>query len=136
MSNVTESIATFLTARRPVHNGPDLLDRWSPALETQVNVAAGKGDPVPGRRNTWTDGLDEWFHIRIPRKADSEPQFRDYPLGFDLAGHAEGIGTTGWDWQARESRFCGFDFDSITNHAVGVGVSAEELERIREAAQR
>lgn len=129
-----ESIAAFLAARRSTHNGPDLLDLWTPALETQVNVAVDAGDPVADKRHTWTDGLDEWHHIRIPRHADSEPEFTDYGLRFDLAAHAEAIGSTGWDWRARESRFVGFDFDHITGHAAGVGIGADQLDKVKAAA--
>ena len=57
MPTAIESLRSFLQARRVTHNGPDLLDRWTPAMETQVNVAAGKGEPVAGKRNTFTDGI-------------------------------------------------------------------------------
>jgi hypothetical protein len=46
----------------------------------------------------------------------------------------EAIGWTGWDWSARKSRAIGFDFDAITGHAKGIGVSNEELERVKQAA--
>ena len=42
---------------------------------------------------------------------------------------------TGWDWQARRSRWVAFDFDSLTGHAKGVGISDEELEKVRQAAE-
>jgi hypothetical protein len=69
------------------------------------------------------------------QNADTEPEFRDYEMKWPLDTHAEGIGCTGWDWSARRSRWVGFDFDSITGHAAGVGVSDEELHRVSEAAQ-
>ncbi len=134
MPTVTESLRSFLQARRAAHNGPDLLDRWTPGMETQVNVAAGKGEPVAGKRNTFTDGLDEWWNIRIPKNANSDPEFRDYKMKWPLDLHATAIGCTGWDWQDRRSRWVGFDFDSITGHAAGIGVTDEELDRIREMA--
>ncbi|REJ65615.1 MAG: hypothetical protein DWQ31_16885 [Planctomycetota bacterium] len=135
MPKITEAIQFFLRARRDAHNGPDLVDRWTACMETQVNVAAGDGEPVAGKRNTWTDGVNEWHAIRIPRNANSEPEFKDYELRFPLDLHAEAIGTTGWDWSARRSRWVGFDFDSITGHAAGVGVPDEELQRVCEAAK-
>ena len=42
---------------------------------------------------------------------------------------------TGWDWQARRSRWLAFDFDSLTGHAKGVGISDEELEKVKQAAE-
>lgn len=134
MATVLESLGNFLRVRAETHNAPELLARWTPAMETQVNVSAGHGEPVAGKRSTYSDGLDTWWNIRVPRKADSEPEFRDYELNWLLGEHAEGIGCTGWDWQTRCSRWLGFDFDSITGHAAGVGVTDQELERVREAA--
>ncbi len=138
MPKVTEAIQNFLCARRADHNGPDLLDRvlaHPGALEIQVNVAADNGEPVDGKRSTYSDGEHEWFNIRIPKHANGEPEFKDYELRWPLSLHAEGIGWTGWDWQARKSRAWGFDFDDITSHAKGIGISNEELDRIKEAAK-
>lgn len=137
MPKVAQAIISFLTARKADHNGPDLLDRYlqyGQMMETQVNVSAGKGWPVDGKKSTYTDGLDEWFNIRIPKNANSEPEFKDYELRFPLDLHADAIGATGWDWAARKSRWLGFDFDSITGHAAGVGIADDELERVKEAA--
>lgn len=39
MPTVTEAIRNFLT--NTPHNAPEFITRWSPAMETQVNVAAG-----------------------------------------------------------------------------------------------
>ena len=41
---------------------------------------------------------------------------------------------TGWKWTTRRSLWCAFDFDSITGHAKGIGISDEELERVKQAA--
>lgn len=134
MATVTEAIGRFLAAQRPHHNDPDLIGRWSASMETQLNVAAGKGERLDGRPGVWTDGVEEWWNIRIPKNADSDPEFRDYRLMFPLEVHADGIGCTGWDWSARKSRWVGFDFDSITGHAAGVGISDEELESVKHRA--
>lgn len=137
MPKVTEALSMFLTKRKASHNGPDLLDRYlkySPYMETQVNVAVGEGFAVPDKRSTYTDGMDEWFNIRIPKNADSDPTFRDYELKFPLDTRAEAIGSTGWDWCGRRSRWVGFDFDSITGHAAGVGIDDAEMERVKEVA--
>ena len=134
MPKVTEAIKYFLAARRSTHNGPDLLDRISDAMEIQVNVAADNGEPVEGKRSTYTDGEYEWFNIRIPKNAATAPEFRDYELRCPLDLHTEAIGWTGWDWKALRSRAVGFDFDAITGHAKGIGISDVELERVKQAA--
>lgn len=140
MPKATESIINFLSAKRDKEGDhkADLLDRflrYGCAMEVQVNVAAGKGEPVDGKRSTYSDGTDTWFNFRIPKGAYDEPFFRDFPLQFPLDLHCDGIGSTGWDWKSLRSRWVGFDFDSITGHAEGVGVSGEDLDRVREAAK-
>jgi hypothetical protein len=137
MPKVSEALHSFLSAKKATHNGPDLLERTleHPGMEIQVNVAAGKGWAVDGKRSTYTDGIDEWFNIRIPKNANGDPTFKDYELHFPLDLHADAIGCTGWDWMERVSRWVGFDFDSITGHADGVGVTDAELERVKEAAK-
>ena len=135
MLTVTESLQSFFHARRKTHNGPDLLDRWTPNMETQVNVAADQGEPVTGKRNTFGDGVEEWWNIRIPKNAHAKPEFRDYKMTWPLDLHADAIGCTGWDWRARRSRWVGFDFDSITGHAAGIGVTDEQLAEVRRAAE-
>lgn len=139
MPTVTEAISRFLAAKLETHPGRDLLQRYLSygpvAMETQVNVAAGNGEPVEGRRTTWTDGIDTWWSLRIPKRANDVPEWNDYKMRFALEMHAEGIGSTGWDWKARRSRWVGFDFDSITGHAKGIGISDEELQRVYEAAK-
>jgi len=134
---VSKSIRAFLQAERATHNGPDLLDFFlaHPGLETQVNVSAGDGWPIEGKRSTYTDGLNDWWAIRIPKKADSEPEWQDYDLKWPLERYAEGVGSTGWDWKTRTSRYVGFDFDSIVGHATGVGITDEKLEAVRGAAK-
>ena len=133
MPKVSEAIRNFLTARKTAANA-DLIARWHPGMETQVNVAAGKGEPVEGKRSTYTDGVDEWWNIRCPKNADSEPEWKDYNLRWPLDLYAEGIGLTGWDWQAKQSRWVGFDVDSLLSHAVGVGISDSELKKVKEIA--
>ena len=122
MPTVSETVKTFLHAVQTPANA-DLVARWSLAMETQVNVAADGGEPVAGKRSSYSDGIDEWHAIRIPRDANSEPSWRDYAMRFSLSEHAEGIGMTGWDWQARRSRHVAFDFDDLISHAKGVGLT-------------
>jgi hypothetical protein len=135
MPQVSEALQAFLQARKTAAN-TDLLDRWSIAMETQVNVLAGDGEPVAGKRSTWTNGTETWWSIRIPHDANSEPTWDDYKLTFSFTERAEGIGCTGWDWRARRSRRVAFDFDSLTAHAKGVGLSNEDLEKVKQAAMR
>jgi|GEM_PF-1330790 len=133
MPKVSETIHSILHARRTPAN-TDLVARWSPEMETQANVAAGEGEPVAGKRSTWSDGINEWFNIRIPKHAASEPEWNDYDLRFPLPLHVEGIGMTGWRWTAKRSCWCGFDFDAITDHAKGVGIDDRQLEKVKQAA--
>lgn len=113
---VTESIKAFLSAQ-PV-GARELIDRYHAGLECQVLV---------------TPGANRW-PIRIPKQANTSPTWRDYRLKWDIADCATAIGFTGWDWQAKRSVWVGFDFDAITGHAPGVGLGADQLQRVREAA--
>ena len=98
MPTVSEALHKFLQARKTPANA-DLIDRWSIAMETQLNVAVGDGEPVEGKRSTFSNGTDTWHSIRAPKDANSEPHWEDYELRFSLTEHAEGIGITGWDWK-------------------------------------
>lgn len=131
---LSEVIQNFLNARRETHNDPTLLDRWHWGMETQINVSAKGGEPVEDRRNTYTNGDYEWWNIRVPKQAMSDPVWKDYHLNFPLEFHAEGIGMTGWEGMERVSKFVGFDFDAITGHAKGVGISQTELEEVQKKA--
>jgi hypothetical protein len=132
---VSEALDLFLKARKMPANA-DLIARWSMAMETQINVMAGDGEPVAGKRSTWTNGTETWWNIRIPHDANSEPKWDDYKLTFPFSVRAEGIGCTGWDWKAKRSRRFGFDFDALTAHAKGVGISPEDLEKVKQAAMQ
>ena len=61
MSNplVSEALHDFLHARKTPAN-QDLVDRCSINMEVQVNVMAGDGEPVAGKKSTWTNGSDTW----------------------------------------------------------------------------
>ena len=43
---------------------------------------------------------------------------------------------TGWDWQNRCSRWLAYDFDSLVGHAKGIGVSDNDLEKVKQAAMQ
>jgi hypothetical protein len=133
MPLVSEALCNFLHARKTPANA-DLVDRWSIAMETQVNVLAADGEPVAGKRSTWTNGSDTWHSIRIPKNAATDATWEDYKLGYPFDLYAEGIGMTGWDWKDRRSRHFGYDFDALTGHAQGIGISKQDLEKVKEAA--
>jgi hypothetical protein len=138
MTKILDAFENFFRAVvLPEHNNPEFFNRWldnSRELETQLLVAPGKGYPVEGTRGVWTNGTEEWFNIRYPKNAMGEPYWRDRELNFDLGEHWLGVGSTWWDWVNRESVACGFDFDEVTSHAPGVGVTDEELEMVKDRA--
>jgi P4 family phage/plasmid primase-like protien len=100
-------------------------------METQVNVQPGTA--VEGRRNTYTDGVETWHHLRIPKNAATEPSWTDYDLRFNLAQHCQAIGMTGWQYVDRVSKFVGFDFDAVAGHAAGL--SPESLAEVTAKAR-
>jgi len=133
----TEAIKRFLAAC--THS--DLADLYSYDMEVQVNVAQDGGERVTkdfkGRQyQAYTDGTRTWKAIRIPYKANSDPEYKDVPMSFDLVEHAEGIGMTGWDWVNRCSRWVAYDFDAIIGHSDKhlAKLTHEELEAVRAAA--
>lgn len=114
----TEAIKKFLQSK----THPDLAELYNLNMEVQVNVAQDGGERIEstfqGRQwHGWTDGIQTWKSFRIPYKANSEPEYTDKPLTYDLSVHAEGIGMTGWDWVNRVSRWVAFDFDAIVGHS-------------------
>lgn len=133
MTKVSQALANFLQARKTANNA-DLIERWSIEMETQTNCARDKGEPVDGKRHTFTDGEYEWFSFRIPKNAATTPEFRDWTIRWPLCLHAEGVGMTGWKWTIHHSLWVAFDFDAIVGHAEGIGVADEELERVKQAA--
>jgi len=107
-----------------------LFSHW-PA-ETQVNIREDIGEPIEGTTGREIEGF-ECFPRRFPKDAGTEPDWsRDY-ISWPLSVGAEAIGATGFTKQG--SAWVGFDFDSITGHATGVGVTDEELHRVKEAAK-
>lgn len=125
---VTATIVGFLRENAQ----PDLVERIDDSLEFQANMSAEGGVPNPNGTGWITeDGLLSWHNIRVPKDAATTPHFRDYPLRFDFPRHVECIGSTGWDWRQRRSRWVGFDFDSIVGHKAGLAPDA--ILRIQEA---
>jgi len=129
---MTEAIGKFLQVKAN-DNNRDLVDRWSPAMETQLIVDESKGTQVAEGKRVWIfeDEHDsyEFKNIRIPFDAKSNPIDNDGEIDFPLGDVAEGIGSTGWDYKRRVSRWVGFDFDSIINHG-GTGLTEGQLDEI------
>ncbi|MCD0462255.1 primase-helicase family protein [Roseiconus lacunae] len=134
MATVKQSLEGYLNARANEVAHADLIQRWHWGMETQIQVRQGDGEPVDGKRNTFTDGVREWWHIRVPKNAKGTPDFRDYEIDWLLRNHVEAIGSTGWNWIEKRSKWMGADFDAIVGHAAGVGISDEELEEVRRRA--
>lgn len=135
MVTKTQAIKAFLVA----NTHADLADMYNHDMECQITVAKDDGERIAGdfKGKQWhgyTDGIQTWKPIRIPRNANSEPEYEDTPMSYDLAAHAEGIGMTGWDWKARLSRWVAFDFDAITGHSEkhNKKLTDAELSNIRE----
>jgi len=126
----TEAIKRFLANQ--THK--DLADLYNANMEVQVNVAQDGGERIEaeykGRQwHGWTDGVQTWKSFRIPHKANSDPEYTDTEMSYDLLKHAEGIGMTGWDWVNKSSCWVAFDFDSIIDH--GDGLTNTELKDIQ-----
>lgn len=127
----TEAIKAFLTAKAD----PTLSCLYDAAMEVQVNVDPEGGDAVEGTTEDgrrWKGYKDPttgelWKELRVPW---SNFEFVDSPMTYDLARHAQCIGLTGWDWQAKVSRWVGFDFDSLVGHQKGL--TDEELAAVAE----
>ena len=137
MVNRTEAIKKFLAARTQ----SDLAALYSFDMEVQVNVAQDGGERIDGefkgrKWHGWTDGLTTWKSFRIPYKANSNPEYTDKEIRFDLDAHAEGIGMTGWDWKNKVSRWVAYDFDAIVGHSTKhlAKLTEEELDSVRKAA--
>lgn len=138
MSNSTiwEACKLYGTHLLKTHNNPALFSAWLDDyddLETQL-LCDSNGDKVEGTAR-FTDGEQEWGPIRWPYKARTpNPEWRDRPRKFLFDEHLTAIGSTGWNWVTKESWWLGYDFDELTGHAEGVGVSDEDLEKVVRAA--
>ena len=137
MTTKTEAIKNFLNFK----TRPDLAKLYNCSMEVQVNVAKGKGERFEGtyqgkQFTAWSDGMQIWKSFRIPWKANSNPEYNDSEIKFDLAEHCEGIGLTGWNWELKKSQWVAFDFDAITGHseAHSAKLTDLELEQVKEAA--
>lgn len=133
----TEAITKFLTFKAR----PELAQLYSPEMEVQCNVAQGNGERIDkefrGKQySAWTDGDQTWKSFRIPLHANTEPEYTDVPISFDLAKHTEGIGLTGWNWVQKKSMYVAFDFDAILGHSDKhtAKLTDVELNAVKQAA--
>lgn len=142
ISTVSEALVAFLK-QVPINFAKDLTSRFNVEMETQININPTHGDPVykgtTRVKNTYQVvseeyGTYQYFPIRIPRNAWSDPNYSDPPVPYPIHRHIEGMGMTGWNWKKRRSLWVGFDIDSITDHAIGIGISEEDMKLVREKA--
>ncbi len=129
---VTEAIRLFLD-RRTTAFSADLTARYRRGMECQVLVRLG--EPIDRGASLYSENGVTWYPIRIPKKADTEPTWKDYPLQFPLSEYATEIGMSGWDWEGRVSVWVGFDLDSILGGHKD-GLTPEQLEETRAALVR
>src|SRR3972149_3040491 len=126
----TEAIQKFLHAQTY-----DIAKLYTPEMEVQVNVAQDNGEIISGVYNgknwrAYTDGLQTWKSFRIPLGANSNPEYIDNEIKFDISQHTEAIGMSGWDYINKLSRWVGFDFDSMIEHKKGL--DNQSIAEIRE----
>lgn len=135
----TEAIKRFLMAK--THQ--DLADRYNYEMEVQVSVGQDGGEKIEGtyQGRNWQgfQGPEGqiWKSFRIPYKANTEPEYEDVAMSYDLEAHALGIGMTGWNWVKRQSEWWAYDFDAIKGHADSHSkkLTNEELAEIQEQVQ-
>lgn len=132
-----EAIKAFLIAKSP----SDLGALYTYDQEVQVNVAQDNGERIEGEYEGhkwlgWTDGVTTWKSFRIPFNANSNPNYVDSNIKFDIAQHAEGIGMTGWNWVSRKSLWVAYDFDAICGHSSKhlAKLSDTQLVEVQQAA--
>lgn len=131
----TEAISRFLKAR----THPDLASMYNHDMEVQVLVAQEGGERIDGdykgkHWHGWTNGIQTWKPFRIPMKANTEPEYEDREINFDLDTYVEAIGMTGWDWKQRVSRWVAFDLDAVAGHSEkhAKRLSEQELDEVRD----
>jgi hypothetical protein len=132
MMLLTEQLTRFFQV--VPHNNSRVAGWYNPSMEVQVLVAAGDGEAVAGKNGVFCGNqyAYDWYNVRMPKNANSDPINNDHELRYPLDIHADSIGLTGWNWADKKSVRIGFDYDSITGHAEGVGVTDEDLQRVTE----
>lgn len=102
-------------------------------MEVQVNVAPDGCRKISGYSASpkyYDEKAEQEFGpFRIPWNASTTGDYKDSEMMFSLE-RADAIGMTGWNFKEKKSYWVGYDFDSITGHAEGVGISEEKLEEL------
>lgn len=131
---VSENVKRFLT----LYTHTDLAARYHSGMELQLQPSPDGGEEIIGENGgkSWTNGLETWFPIRMPKNAKSTPEANDFELRWDICTHTLGIGMTGWQFAPEpKSRWVAYDFDKLTETShKGTGLDPEELERVKLAA--
>src|SRR5260221_8679354 len=128
---ITQCVKNFLLAK----TWSDLAALYNHDTEVQILVAQDNGERVDtqykGKQyQCYSDGIQKWYPIRIPKNANTEPEYIDKEMPYNLEAHAAGIGLTGWDWKVKRSKWIGFDFDSIIGHKHSKGLTDDEIKEI------
>ena len=116
------------------HNNPALIGKWGEdpsRFETQI-MCRKMGNAIPDSNKYEQDG-EIFGPVRWPYDAKGtygDPHYSNPPIQFIPVNRVKAIGTTWWDWKNKHSVGLGFDFDSLIDHAEGVGVSQGEIEKL------
>lgn len=112
-TTIREGIQKFIANR--LADSPWLAQRWHPNLETQIMVHPGPVQVEPG---VYSDGAETWANTRWPNKAGTAPEYKDRAISYSPASRVASVGSTWWDWVAKESVAVGFDIDVVdSGHA-------------------
>ena len=126
--NYQHAVNAFLNAQKGSHANPAILDALE-GVECQINVYPADGELVTEDRwKYYTDGTMKWYNARIASEEKSQKK-----LMWPLELYCDSIGFSGWSYRTQTSLWVGYDFDVCTQHAPGIGVTEEQLERIKEA---
>lgn len=115
MVTLGESLNCFLAQQRD-GRARDLVERvvpWGTAIELYVDVNPAGGTLVAGTTGTYTDGVETWHSIHVPRNSHSKPNFADNRLTFQFDKYVESINTSGWLWEKKLSLWCAFDMELL-----------------------
>jgi len=96
------------------------VQRYDDTMQCHVLVGSDGGtrDGV-----VWSDGIETWYPFVI-----NDAMSNNKAVTYNFDKHVEGIGLTGWDYEAKCSRWVAFDFDSVIGHKSGLQES--ELKEI------
>ena len=79
------------------------------------------------RGKIYTDGINRWWSLRIPRNSGDSPEYKDYPLPFPMELFTSDIGLSGHNWMDQLSVYAAADVDKVFA-TVGDGGHAKGLD--------